>query len=142
MSDSSLPSSSPQPAVANTEIKRGGCLTTLLVFFSIGSISVLFQVAYPQFMDFVSSLSGSLFLAVTHLISALCVMVICAGLYGIWTWKKWGIYLTLGTTPVSYATYVVYTGFSVAYLLMMMVVFGINIALWYFALRSKWRYFH
>ncbi len=68
--------------------RRGGCLTTILVLFVIITLHTmysLFNSLLHPFTAYDRSIFPfiSIFLIATNLIS----------LYGIWTWKKWGVKL-------------------------------------------------
>ncbi len=124
----------------NIEKKRGIFLTILLIYGALEAVLVFFSgIIYP-IIGLLGSNAGKL----TLLVSALEFIPLAAALYGMWKWKKWGIYSLIAYIAISILSTVVfdvvlklYTGYA-----QYVILFDIIIAaLWFWALYRKRAYF-
>lgn len=86
-----------------TARERGGCLTAWIVVSALASVYAIFL--FFQILQLVSEnpilqerIPGFYLLALGGLI-----VVSIVGLWGIWNWKKWGVYLLVFTSLASAA---------------------------------------
>lgn len=132
------PNPTPEPPVTPAGVPtgkvRGGCLTAWLILGFIGGIFVFLmyafggntiQTANPNLPDWMLR-----FYTVVSLVSL-------AGVYGTWTWKKWGIYTTVGLSIL---------GIIINMLLGLQVVATIigtliGFAILYWLIKPVWHYF-
>jgi O-antigen ligase len=116
--------------------ERGGCLTAWLVlatafnlFFGlIASLQLLSFAGDPRVTRVVPSL-------VIYGLVALQIALI-AGLFGIWNWKRWGVYVVAGALAIS-AILSLIMGDVLRGLLFPIIQFG----LLFYLINPKWDYF-
>lgn len=77
------------------QAKRSIGLSIILAFFTLGYAASV--VALPLMWMGVQSYDPQVFPPGSHLFYALTSLIGIASLYGIWKWKKWGVYGLAGT---------------------------------------------
>lgn len=97
------PEFTPSSGYNYTARERGGCLTAWLIVSALAAVFAVF--VYFQLLSLISEnlivqqrISGAYIFALGALIVASIV-----GLWGIWNWKKWGVYLMVFTSLASAA---------------------------------------
>jgi hypothetical protein len=113
--------------------ERGGCLTIWLILMALGSAYTIFSyltntATYTQLYPGSSTITF-LLLAGLGVLNLVCV-------YALWTWKKWGFYLFIGTAAVALVINLL-LGIPVLFALAGLIGVGI---LW-LLLRSRWAAF-
>ncbi|MGH8905348.1 MAG: hypothetical protein ACRD0K_02225 [Egibacteraceae bacterium] len=113
--------------------KRGGALTTILIFLILGQVLglVLLFVTWRDLVDHGRSGQGLVLVAMA------LVLVALAGLGGIWQWRRWGVYL-FGLVAVIGLISDPLLGISPAQLLVRIGLLAALAA----ALRRRWESFH
>jgi hypothetical protein len=125
----------------NSLKKRGIFLTVLVILGVIGALMIFFSgIIYPITGIGLGSDAGKL----TLLVSALEFIPLIAALYGIWKWKKWGVYSLIVYILISIlSTFIfdillkIYTGYA-QYVILIDIF---EAAIWFWAISRKWSYF-
>jgi hypothetical protein len=83
--------------------ERGGCLTAYLVVAVLGAVASLVLLLGAGSLNASLAAQGVDTTLPGWVIPAQIVLVIIAvaGVYGIWTWKKWGVYLLVAEWVLS-----------------------------------------
>lgn len=122
-------------------LKTRGVFLTIIYIYGILLAIMLFSsgIIYPL-MSLMDSTAGRQ----TLLVSVLEFIPLVAALYGIWKWKKWGVYSLITYIVISIiATFVsdivlkIYTGYA-QYVISLDIL---GAAIWFWALSRKWSYF-
>jgi hypothetical protein len=119
--------------------ERGGCLTIWLWLTLFGYFySLLFTSAV------LNQLQQALASGRLPVLTWLMALIFIAGslssivwLYGIWTWKRWGVFGMLGLTGVQ----LVAATFSGIITLDMLIGGALGAAIFYWLIKPKWAYF-
>lgn len=130
---------------------RGGCLTTIVVLFTILSLRSMYSI-FNSLIHPISAFDRSLF----PFINLLLIAVHLVSFYGIWTWKKWGIKLFI-TSYILYILLIIIveitvhsydTLFQGRFLVVGIIIVTIGLALailffgfFYFEVKKRWQYF-
>jgi hypothetical protein len=128
--------------MVNTSTKSRGIFLTILYVYSVLLAIMLFYsgIIYPPIIMGMGSTAGKL----TLLVSALEIIPLAVALYGIWRWRRWGIYslsvyiaIAILATFVSDVVFKIYVGYA-----QYVISFDLLTAvLWFWALSRKWSYF-
>lgn len=121
--------------------KRGIFLTVLVILGVIGALMIFFSgIIYPITGIGLGSDAGKL----TLFVSVLEFIPLIAALYGIWKWKKWGVYSFIVYILISiFSTFIfdillkIYTGYA-QYVILIDIL---EAAIWFWAISRKWSYF-
>jgi O-antigen ligase len=118
------------------EKERGGCLTAWLVVVT----------AFNLFFGLISSLQLLSYVGdprVTRVIPAVVIygligleIALIAGLFGIWNWKRWGVYTVAGALAIS-AVFSLILGDALRGLVFPIIQF----AIFFYLINPKWDYF-
>ena len=118
------------------EKERGGCLTVWLVVVT----------AFNLFFGLISSLQLLSYVGdprVTRVIPAVVIygligleIALIAGLFGIWNWKRWGVYTVAGALAIS-AVFSLISGDALRGLVFPIIQF----AIFFYLINPKWDYF-
>ncbi len=74
--------------------ERGGCLTLFLVLYAIGSVITVITAFSLSGANAALAAQGLPTYPSWYGIGSIVITLIgLAGVYGAWTWKKWGVYL-------------------------------------------------
>lgn len=106
--------------------ERGGCLSTFLIFSSIGGLFLIVENA----VDFLvgQDVGAPLWYKFSN-ITLLCINT--ASYLAIWRWKRWGIITALLTSTLYYIIGVLYQGFLLWSFLASVIITMIIIAIIY-----------
>ena len=123
----------------NSSKDRGVFLTILVIYGALQAILVFFSgIIYP--IVGMGLRGGSQIL----LVSLLEFIPLVAALYGIWMWKKWGVYLLFASILITIiSTFVfdlvlkVYSGYAQGVIFLDI----LGAALWFWAIYRKWSLF-
>ena len=102
----------PPMGVTKPQRKRGGCLSAYLVLLVLGSLLML--------------LGGN----AVAILTLLCT-------YGIWKWKKWGVFTLVSIDIASFVYLILFGPFLPVTVLIYLCDFGIL----YFLMSRRWQYF-
>lgn len=120
--------------------ERGLFLSVLFDLSAIGFVLGAFALLSPG----ISNLSYSTLPEWYRPLNYISLVISAATLYGIWMWKKWGIYLlAVGYVLSLGSTFMVYSGTEAGAVGMYGGVVGIVVmaGLWYWAIYRKWSKF-
>jgi hypothetical protein len=111
----------------NSSKDRGIFLTVLIAYAALSALLVLF---------FGMPSGGTEFF-----ISILQLILLVASIYGIWIWKKWGVYSVFAYILISFISIFALEQGSNSYGQGGIVLSILVAALWFWAIRRKWSYF-
>lgn len=130
------PGSSGNASAWQGDKERGGCLTVWLVVVT----------AFNLFFGLISSLQLLSYVddpRVTRVIPAVMIygligleIALIAGLFGIWNWKRWGVYTVAGALAIS-AVFSLISGDALRGLVFPIIQF----AIFFYLINPKWDYF-
>jgi hypothetical protein len=111
------------------EQERGGCLTVFLVLSFIGSLlGLVGTVMLSSGSNALAGTGYNFVLPSWYLpVAVISIVVHLVAIYGVWTWKKWGVYLLIAEYVFSF--FITLSTNGIAYALGGMVVSGL--ILWY-----------
>jgi hypothetical protein len=117
--------------------KRGFVLTALLVFYALSSISLLVDLLMGS-----AQYPSSVYRYVPPWYNALNVVQIfmtAVSIYGIWQWKKFGVYTYIATSILSLlVAFFVFTPGGIQFFLFASLILD---GLFFWNLYKKWRFF-
>ncbi len=128
--------------------EQGGCLTSVLILFSIIAFSSIFSV-FMEIIHPLRSFDRSIF----PFISLILAIVDLISIYGVWKWKKWGVKLlviayVLGAlisviTEITLHTYdsLFHSGFSITSAVGGLAVDILIFLSFYLEIKKRWHYF-
>lgn len=118
--------------------KRRSKLFSLILWLNIFASAVMtIRLLFPSFLKSgVVQVSESPSISI---IRGLLAAITLVALFGIWKWKKWGVYLIALTIAVQYL--VTLLNEDIKYLPLMIIPLSIDFLIYYFVIRPAWKNF-
>lgn len=120
-------------ATQKTNNKRGTFLTVLIIISAIFSFPSIFTIGETKSIEMLTGVPVPWF----PLFSLVSLVMTYASLYGMWTLKKWGVYLLIAVNVLQIGV-LAYIMPELLKGLWLTVVF---IGLWTWAIYPRWKYF-